>query len=116
MNHRVHLLWIQLLAAVFAGPIGVPRPAWAPDSALGTIEASGSDVGLVRPSIRLQQVCRLPSPVNRHGGQPSPGLPATVTTTVVPLARETLPAAASGPFAETARHFPLFPIGPPSHG
>ena len=118
MRRRLPLTWVPLLAALLAGPLARPLPQrWsAAGSGLRGIESS-SDFDRALPAARVQPALHLRLPGERQPGQlwslhPAPG------HGVIPRARLRTPALERdlGPPADSARHFPLFPTGPPSHG
>lgn len=115
MSRRLHLLWIPLLAALLGGPMGQRPPVRAPGSVAENTEREPG-VGRLVSATRLQLARPVAAPTERHGGPSSPGLPTMASTAVVTVLRYVIPPALASPLAETARHFPLFPTGPPSHG
>lgn len=119
MRRRLPLMWIPLLSALVAGPLAEPAPRelWsAAEDMLRGIESS-SAVGYALPVARLQPALHPRFSGDRQIGQfwsldparrpswiPRPRLRALILKTDI------------GPLADSARHFPLFPTGPPSHG
>ena len=116
MNRRLNLLWIPLLAALLTGPMGWRPPVWAPESVIRHTDTSPAVAGLVPPVVRLQLARQGSAPADRHGGLSWPSLPGPAGAVFIAHLRDVPPRALAASFAETARHFPLFPTGPPSHG
>ena len=118
MPRRFSALWIPLLAALLAGPLVQRWPDWTSSTSVGQVVVSGPPAKAVLPSSRLQLV--LPhflSTVDRQGASSGPALPAENQALVLSQEITASPAnRLGGPLAESARHFPLFPTGPPSNG
>jgi hypothetical protein len=112
MIRRVRLLWVPVLAALLLAPVGRPRPLGTRGPALAAADALPA-VGLVRQLARIEAVSRAITPAHRHDGSPWAGVPAAAAAASSPLARSSSTPAVAGLPAETARHFPLFPTGPP---
>ena len=112
MIRRVRLLWAPLLAVLLLAPMVQPRRLGTPGPALGAADALPA-VGLVRQLARFDAVSRAITPVHRHDGSPWPGVPAAEPAVTSSHGRSSSASAVTGLPAETARHFPLFPTGPP---
>jgi len=116
VKRRFDLLWIPLLAILLAGPAGRRPPVWTQESVVGAIDAARDVMGLVRPVVDHQLARQPTPPADRYAGQPwaslSSAAPA-LAATIVPAVPVRPP---SAPLTKTARHFPLFPTGPPSRG
>src|SRR6476660_3670651 len=117
MPRRFPLLWLPLLAAIIAGP-----PAMPASGKLGTAELlrSGESIGSAPlyplPTARSVLAFQFGSQPYRHGGPGWAAVPSDLDLhafahRLLPLA----PWAGSDALARTARHFPLFPTGPPPH-
>ena len=114
MPRRISSFWIPLLAALLAGPLVQPSSfLWTARARLGRVRLSDTPVKAILPSARLQPALQLRSPIERHGPlgtAPPPDGSARVAFQPVIAA----PAGfLSPPLAKSARHFPLFPTGPP---
>jgi hypothetical protein len=118
MQRRLCAWWIPVLAVLLAGPMLQPLLGWSRAVPLGRTEISGAAVEAVLPSARLQPGLHVrSSPLERQGirfaGAPGADEPVEIASAPVivqPIDRfHTLP-------ADSARHFPLFPTGPPSQG
>jgi hypothetical protein len=119
MQRRFCAWWIPVLAVLLAGPMLQPLPGWSRAVPLGRTEISGAAVEAVLPSARLQPGLHVRSspPLERQGtrfagalGGDEPVEIAFAPVIVHPIDHShTLP-------ADSARHFPLFPTGPPSQG
>ncbi|HEX5574590.1 MAG TPA: hypothetical protein VFX42_01850 [Gemmatimonadales bacterium] len=116
MNRRFPGLWIPLLAALVATSLLQRSPsAWTRETILGSVDAAPA-VGFTLPGARLQAALQPRAPIDRHPGQPWALLAAGVTSGIAAphrhrVSAETLP----GLLSKTARHYPLFPTGPPSY-
>jgi len=118
MSRRLQLLWIPLLAALIAGP-----PATRAFENLGSTDVLRAGASIVSaPFYSLPTARSVPAVQSgprpyRHGGPSWAGVPVHLVTSSFEhrlLAVATW--AGSDGFARTARHFPLFPTGPPAHG
>jgi hypothetical protein len=118
MNRRLSALWIPLLAVLLARP-PVPQwpQAWSPETAVAHAGLLATPAKAVLPGIRLQRAFPFRSPTDRQGsllGAVVPLRHATGTGISQVIVRITQSLSATP--AESARHYPLFPTGPPSHG
>lgn len=107
-------IWGPLLAVLLAGPLIQRSPSWG--VVVGGVDVSSGPTKAVLPSARLQRTLLFRAPLDRQGlllgpalGVENPGRVASAWV-IVSLADQ-----AAAPRADTARHFPLFPTGPPSH-
>lgn len=118
MPHAFRSLRIPLLAALLAGPLAQRSPAvWSAETVFRGIDSPAVADSFALPTGRLQPVLYHRSPVDRQGDRPwfflTPSPLAGVFAVQI-LGPPSGPC--SGPLAESARHFPLFPTGPPSLG
>lgn len=118
MRRQSPTLWISVLAAILAGPMVRQTAAelWPGEAGLRGVDSPTTAVGLGLPAARFQKALH---PRLSYGWQgdrvwlhPSPG-PEAWLIPFGPLhaSSERYP----DPLTESARHFPLFPTGPPSH-
>lgn len=118
MHHRLSLTWIPLLTALLAGPLAepVPKELWSVTEArLRGIESS-SAVDCPLPVARFQKALHPRSPGDRQVGQFWSIDPARRESRIPdPTLQALVLKADIGPLTDSARHFPLFPTGPPSH-
>jgi len=117
MPRRCSALWISLLAALLAGSfVQRSAPAWTPEARLGRADAVNSDKAVL-PFARLNPAPHFRSPSDRQSGPADQALPPREPERCALRRVIGLPADLLGaPVAKSARHFPLFPTGPPSHG
>jgi hypothetical protein len=118
MRQRLSLLWLPLVAALLARSF-VPSAGTSADrgSRIASVPLDASETALnsALPVMRLGLALHPRSPIDRQRLLATP-LPALSPQQGADLPRVRLYAGtAPGPQAGTARHFPLFPTGPPSH-
>lgn len=117
MPRRLQPLWIPLLAVLIAGPLATPA-----SGNLGTAEAlrGRESVGAAPlyalPTARSVLALQPGSQPYRHSGPAWSAAPSDLDLRA--FEQRLLPvafSAGSDALARTARHFPLFPTGPPAH-
>src|SRR4051812_21195867 len=117
MPRRLQLLWIPLLVSLMAGPRATRAPENLGSSELlGAGESIGSAAWPSLPTVRSVLPVQPGSPPYRHVGPSWAGLPSDGPAAALEawgIAAAT--SAGIGALARTARHFPLFPTGPPAH-
>ncbi len=93
-------------------PVGRLRPLETPGPALAAADAPPV-VGLVRQLPRFEAVSRAVTPAHRHDGSPWPGVPVAELAAPKPQSWSSSANPVAGLPTTTARHYPLFPTGPP---
>lgn len=123
MRHHFLILRIPLLAGLLAGPVVAPLGRlWSESTVLPAVQslppasAPSSAVHRALPVARAQLVLHPRSPVGRGDSPPWSALPARTAWRIFIAQLLHSPAQRDcNPLTGSARHFPVFPTGPPSH-
>jgi hypothetical protein len=119
MTRALTALRIQLLAALLSGPLaqGPLREVGAAEAILRGAGSPAFAVGYALPVARFQAALHHRSPIDRHGPSLCSALPPRAESpSFTDRLGSTPPERQPASLAGTARHFPLFPTGPPLHG
>jgi hypothetical protein len=119
MTRALTAVRILLLAALLSGPLaqGPAQEAWPAEAILRGADSPASAVGYALPVARFPAALHHRSPIDRHGLSLCSALPPRAES---PSFTDRLGSTPSerqpGSLLGSARHFPLFPTGPPLHG
>jgi hypothetical protein len=117
MPRRLQLLWIPLLAALIAGTLATGASGnLASSEVLRAVESIGSAPLYSVPTARSVLAIQTRPQPYRHGGSSWAAVPGDLDAHAFePRLLAAAILAGRDALARTARHFPLFPTGPPAH-
>jgi hypothetical protein len=93
---------------------GWSEPAWSAETTLRTVDSGAAAAGYALPVARFEPALQQRSPIDRHGAPFSLPLPSHAEWRSLGRATGSVPQPPEpAPLLSAARHFPLFPTGPP---